>query len=148
MKKGWLQNDLTGAEPEYVPDEAKSDGIPVTSKERNAASGMHASGIEAALCLPIVIASAVGAMGMHAGWKLHRGQMPFVDDQAREAINFHISMSIYALAVNILFIACFVLNDGKEWIWQHISDLRAMTQDPVTFPLPVIISYIAAMGTL
>ncbi len=81
--------------------------LPVTpsASDRQWAAGAHLS----ALLLALVtswLAGAAGVVGAGAVYLLKRDASPFVADHAREALNFNLSMLLYALAA---VVAAFVL---------------------------------------
>jgi len=39
-------------------------------------------------------------------WQIKKDEFPFVDEQGKEAVNFQISMTIYALVSILLFVIC------------------------------------------
>ena len=39
-------------------------------------------------------------------WQIKKDEYPFVDEQGKEAVNFQISMALYAVASLLLFIIC------------------------------------------
>ena len=39
-------------------------------------------------------------------WQIKKEEYPFVDEQGKEAVNFQISMALYAVASLLLFIIC------------------------------------------
>lgn len=55
------------------------------------------------LVLPVVSVAAPVIM-----WQVRRTSSPFIDDHGREAVNFHISLMVYALAGIPLSMFCFV----------------------------------------
>lgn len=71
----------------------------VSQEERTWALAAHLSGL-AGYIIPFgnIIAPLVI-------WLIQKDKMPFVDDQAKEAINFQISVTVYALAcIPLLFV--------------------------------------------
>ncbi len=72
----------------------------ISQEERQVAMFCHLSGLAGfivpfgSLVAPIII------------WSLKKDDMPFVDEQGKEAINFQISMAIYLFVAIIL---CFVI---------------------------------------
>ena len=57
----------------------------------------HLSGL--ALLTGIPFANVIGALVV---WLIKKDEMPFVDDQGKEALNFQISVSIYAIVSAVL----------------------------------------------
>ena len=83
-------------DPNITPD---TDGNPTPSKEeRNWAMGCHLIG----LCGVAVPIPALGLIGTLVLWLLKREDGAFIDQQGREALNFQISLLIYAFACGIL----------------------------------------------
>lgn len=76
--------------PESVPPPA-ADGLP-PAEERQWAMFAHLSALAGGL-----LTSAVGGWGFFIGplviWLIKKETMPFVDDQAKEALNFNITVS-------------------------------------------------------
>lgn len=68
----------------------------------------HISGLITSFIGPLII------------WALYKDRYPFVDDQAREAMNFQISMMIYLIASSLLAI---LLIGVIGWIVFPILDL-------------------------
>jgi len=75
-------------------------------------------------------------------WLIKRDQFPFVDAQGKEALNFQISMTIYAI---VAFILCFVLIGIPLLIAIAILDLilvivaavKASTGQSYRYPLAI-----------
>jgi len=75
-------------------------------------------------------------------WLIKRDQFPFVDAQGKEALNFQISMTIYAI---VAFILCFVLIGIPLLIAIGILDLilvivaavKASTGQSYRYPLAI-----------
>ena len=72
--------------------EPLSTAAPISQEERSWALAAHLSALVGSVILfgnivaPLVI------------WLVQKDKMPFVDDQAKEALNFQISVTIYILA--------------------------------------------------
>jgi uncharacterized Tic20 family protein len=66
---------------------------PISQEERTWALAAHLSALVGYVMIPLgnIIAPLVI-------WLIQKDKMPFVDDQGKEALNFQISMSIYAIA--------------------------------------------------
>lgn len=77
-------NDVTSTTPE------------LSNEEKTWATFTHLSGM--ALYIGIPFGNVLGPLIL---WLLKRNEMPFVDDQGKEAINFQISMSIYLIVAGI-----------------------------------------------
>ena len=78
---------------EYNPTPASTDGG-ISAEERQWAMFAHLS----ALLGAIVTAGWAGSIGCFLGpliiWMVKKDTMPFVDDQAKEALNFNITVAI------------------------------------------------------
>ena len=78
---------------EYNPTPASTDGG-ISAEERQWAMFAHLS----ALLGAIVTAGWAGSIGCFIGplviWLMKKDTMPFVDDQAKEALNFNITVAI------------------------------------------------------
>ena len=78
---------------EYNPTPASTDGG-ISAEERQWAMFAHLS----ALLGAIVTAGWAGSIGCFIGplviWMVKKDTMPFVDDQAKEALNFNITVAI------------------------------------------------------
>ncbi len=72
----------------------------VTSDVRTYALLMHLTPL-LGLVLPVVSVAAPVIM-----WQVRRTSSPFIDDHGREAVNFHISLMVYALAGIPLSVFC------------------------------------------
>src|SRR5688572_30108988 len=72
-----------------------------TLNERQWAAGAHLIALILALVTSWAagIAGAVGALGV---WMIKRDDSPFAADHAKEALNFNLSMFIYAVALVVL----------------------------------------------
>ena len=88
-------NDFS-AKPTAVPPEKNKNTL--TSKEKNWAMGAHLAGLAGLLGIPFG-----NVLGPLVIWLLKKDQMSYVDRQAREAINFQISMTIYFFIGGILY---------------------------------------------
>ena len=83
-----------------TPPPPPSDGVP-SKEERQWAMFAHLSALLGGL-----VTSAVGGWGFFLGplviWLIKKDTMPFVDDQAKEALNFNITVSAIFLILLIL----------------------------------------------
>ena len=70
----------------------------VTEWERHYAMAMHLSLLASGLLLPVIPALVM--------YLIKRGESPFVDDHGREALNFQITLLIYAAVGLALIPAC------------------------------------------
>ncbi len=75
--------------------------VNLTENERLWAAGAHLAALALALLTSWVagIAGALGALGI---WILKRDQSAFVAEHAKEAVNFNLSMFIYACAAGLI----------------------------------------------
>jgi uncharacterized Tic20 family protein len=104
----------TGAGQPISPEPAPSAEAPANvqqeqvSKEVNKDARMwamfcHLVGLAA--LLPIVPFFG-GAIGVLIIWQIKKNDFPFVDEQGKEALNFQISILIYAIVAGLLIFAC------------------------------------------
>lgn len=84
----------------FSPPPAPNDGV--SAHERQWAMFAHLSALIGGL-----LTSVVGGWGTFAGplviWLLKKDGMPFVDDQAKEALNFNITVALIALVMTGVF---------------------------------------------
>lgn len=75
--------------------------VNLSENERLWAAGAHLAALALALLTSWVagIAGALGALGI---WMLKRDESPFVAEHAKEAVNFNLSMFIYACAAGLI----------------------------------------------
>ena len=85
-----------GVQEEQVSEEVNKDA-------RMWAMFCHLVGL-AALLPPIPIFG--GAIGALIIWQVKKDEFPFVDEQGKEALNFQISILIYAIVAGLLIFAC------------------------------------------
>ena len=82
-----------------APDSGTTSGVP--ADERQWAMFAHLSAIVGA-----ILTSGVGGWGTFLGpliiWLMKKETMPFVDDQAKEALNFNITVAIVFFALWVL----------------------------------------------
>lgn len=84
-----------------TPEDRIADGGSPTLNERQWAAGVHL----AALILALVTswaAGIAGAVGALAVWMIKRDDSPFAAEHAKEALNFNLSMFIYAVVLVVL----------------------------------------------
>ena len=83
-----------------TPPPPPSDGVP-SKEERQWAMFAHLSALVGGL-----LTSAIGGWGFFIGplviWLLKKDEMPFAGDQAKEALNFNITVMIVAIALVVL----------------------------------------------
>jgi len=90
--------------PEHASPEQAGNVVPEGApslQERQWAAGAHL----AALILALVTswaAGIAGALGALAVWMIKRDDSPFAAEHAKEALNFNLSMFIYAVALVVL----------------------------------------------
>ena len=116
------------ASPDQADNVVPGSGVP-TLQERQWAAGAHL----AALILALVTswaAGIAGAVGALAVWMIKRDDSPFAAEHAKEALNFNLSMFIYAVALVVLS----VITLGLGLI--------------VTVPLAVVIAVVWLVCTL
>ena len=86
--------------PQYLPNE-RTDvvavGVPKTA--RNWAVAAHLSGLS--LYLGIPFGNIIGPLLI---WLFKRGESPFIEAQAKEALNFQLSITIYGVVAGLLII--------------------------------------------
>lgn len=120
-------------------DQENKDEVNQKSDETTWAVLCHLGGLFGAvippgnIILPLII------------WMLQRDKLPFVDDQGREAINFQISVSIYAIICAILiFIAIGFFLLIVLAIFDLVITINAALQarDGVTYRYPMTIRFI------
>ncbi len=70
----------------------------VTAEERQWAMISHLAGLAGAV---VPLGNLVGPLVV---WQLKKAEMPFVDDQGREALNFQITVSLALLACVLLMV--------------------------------------------
>ena len=92
--------------------------VNLTENERLWAAGAHLAALALALLTSWVagIAGALGALGI---WILKRDESAFVAEHAKEAVNFNLSMFIYACAaglIGFLLVGATVLTLGLDII--------------------------------
>lgn len=74
----------------------------ISKDARKWAMFCHLAGL--AGCLIPVVGNIVGPLIV---WQMKNDKYPFVDEQGKEAVNFQISMALYAVASSSLLLACF-----------------------------------------
>ena len=90
----------------FSPPPAPSGSV--TAEERQWAMFAHLSALVGGL-----LTSMLGGWGTFIGplviWLVKKETMPFVDDQAKEALNFNITMAIFSVAMLLLTLVTFGL---------------------------------------
>lgn len=95
-----------------------------------------------------IVVPAIGSIiGPLVIWLLKKEQFPFVDEQGKEALNFQITMFIYAIAAGVLWFVCIgmVLLPvvGIVWIvFTIIATIKANDGYHYRYPYPLIIHLI------
>lgn len=86
---------------DYHQQSPAYESQPVASKEQTTwALAAHLSGL-----LPYVGIPFGNIIAPLAIWLMNRDKMPFVDDQAKEAINFQLTITLYAIISGVLILA-------------------------------------------
>lgn len=121
-------------EPVNVP--SGSSGLPASNDERQWAMLAHLSGL-AGYVIPL--ANVIAPLII---WIVKKEEMPFVEDQAKEALNFQISMLIY-ITVSALAI-CFVVGIVTtpilavvQIVYSIIGALKANQGEYYRYPLTI-----------
>ena len=83
--------------------QAKQVSKEVNKKARMWAMFCHLIGLAALLPVVPIFGGAIGALII---WQIKKDDFPFVDEQGKEALNFQISVLIYALVAGILCLMC------------------------------------------
>jgi uncharacterized protein len=86
---------------------------PLEPSVRRWASACHLVGLLSIVLCALAPIPLLGVLLPYFVWQAGRDRHPFIDEQGREAINFQISMTIYAIAIalgliSIVFAALFV----------------------------------------
>lgn len=129
------------------PEQAALDGGTPTLQERQWAAGAHL----AALILALVTswaAGIAGAVGALAVWMIKRDDSPFAAEHAKEALNFNLSMFIYAVALVVLSVVTLGLGlivtvplavvIAVVWlVCTLVAAFRAYDGQPYRYPLSI-----------
>lgn len=93
------------------PPPPVSNNESITSEQRGWALGAHLSILAGAL-----LTSQIGAIGAFAGpliiWLMKKETMPFVDDQAKEALNFSLFITVINVIASLLILFTGVITLG------------------------------------
>jgi uncharacterized protein len=116
------------------------EAIPVRKEERTWAMFAHLSSLLGWIGIPL--ANLIAPLVI---WQLRKDDMPFVGDQAKECLNFQISMTIYAiisivlaiLLIGIFFLIAVVIVDI---IFTIIAAIKA--NEGVAYRYPLTIRFI------
>ena len=130
---------------EYNPTPASTDGG-ISAEERQWAMFAHLS----ALLGAIVTAGWAGSIGCFIGalviWLVKKDTMPFVDDQAKEALNFNITvaiiffvlflMTLLTLGIGILLTGPLFVIVGIAWlVLTVIAAIKANQGERYRYPM-------------
>ncbi|MFH7242728.1 MAG: DUF4870 domain-containing protein [Spirulina sp.] len=78
-------------------------------------------------------------------WLVKRDEMPFVDDQAKEALNFNLSMTIYMVAsvLMILVLVGILMIVILSFVWMVLVILAAVrSNEGMAYRYPLTIRFI------
>ena len=130
------QNNQTGAEQ---PEDIQQGQVnaEVSKDARMWAMFCHLAGL-CAFILPAV-GNIVGPLIL---WQIKKEQYPFVDEQGKEALNFQISITIYALISAVLTVICvgfFLLAAVAvvDFIFLLIAAVKANSGQSYRYPLTI-----------
>jgi len=118
-------------------DDALPPGFP-SNEERNGAVVCHLGGF-AFYLLGFALGHILVPLAI---WLMKRDQSVFVDEHGREALNFQISVTLYAIVVGAL---CFVLIGfvlipvvmGFHIVLMIVASVRASQGEPYRYPLTI-----------
>ncbi len=143
-------NDIPGpGQPQGPPTVPPVVEPGQTDREMNRDARMwamlcHLAGF--AFLLPVVpgIGSVIGPLII---WLIKKDQYPFVDEQGKEAVNFQITMLIYAVVAGLLIFACIgaVLLPAvviADIVLIIIAAIKANDGYHYRYPYPLIIRFI------
>lgn len=82
---------------EQVPESVPQDANQEAKNERTWAVFCHLSAFLAILCIPFT-----NILGPLTIWLVKRNEMPLVDQEGKESVNFQISMTIYFIITLLL----------------------------------------------
>ncbi|MBB1472124.1 DUF4870 domain-containing protein [Luteimonas sp. MC1782] len=120
---------------------------PATGSERQWAALAHIAALVLALCTSW-IAGVAGILGAGAVYLFKRGDSSFVANHAREALNFNLSMFIYAciaFAIGVVLVGATVLTLGIGIILTAPAGLALMVAIAAIALMWLVCSIIAAM---
>ncbi|MCD9031491.1 DUF4870 domain-containing protein [Luteimonas sp. Y-2-2-4F] len=126
---------------------SSTEAFTVTSGERNWAAAAHLTALVLAL-LTSWLAGVAGVVGAGAIWLLKRDDSPFVAEHAREAVNFNLSMLIYALvacAIAVALVGVTVLTLGLGAILTLPAGLALLAAAGIIGLLWLVFSVVAAV---
>jgi hypothetical protein len=122
-------------------DDAFEDALPLgfpSNEERNWAVACHLGGF-AFYLLGFALGHILVPLAI---WMMKRDQSAFIDEHGREALNFQISVSLYAIVVGAL---CFVLVGfllipvlmGFHIVLMIVASVRASQGESYRYPLTI-----------
>jgi len=138
---------MNGITEDRIPaDRVTESGMPALN-ERQWAAGAHL----AALILALVTswaAGIAGVVGALAVWMIKRDDSPFAAEHAKEALNFNLSMFIYAvvlvvlsvvtLGLGLIFTVPLGLAIAVTWfVCTLVAAFRAYDGQPYRYPLSI-----------
>ncbi len=119
----------------YVSVETSFQG-PIDSQDKNLAMLAHLLG-----CLGILVGSVPGFLGPLIIWLTQKDKSAFVEEQAREALNFQITLLIIAVVCGLLvFASCgtlfpiLILPAALQVIFGIISTLSVSSGNAYRYP--------------
>jgi hypothetical protein len=124
------------------PSENVRAGVGTTETDKDArtwAMFCHLAG----LCFLVPIVPVIGGIiGPLIVWQIKKEEFGFVDDQGKEAVNFQISILIYALVSGLLCFACvgFVLLPAVyifDLVFMLIAAVKANDGERYRYPLTI-----------
>ena len=109
-------NDPVGSPPPYTPPPYTTPpvGVAVSKDERLWGMLTHLTALSGLIGVPL--GNIIGPLII---WLIKKNEMPFVDDQGKEALNFQITMTIIAA---VCFLLVFVLIGIPMLIVVYIAD--------------------------
>lgn len=116
-------------------DDGEPSGFPTTA-ERNWAVFCHLGGF-ALYVLPFMLGNVLVPLIL---WLMKRNESPYIDEHGREALNFQISMTIYAtvaLALAFLLVGFLLLPPLAifHFVMMVIASVRASQGEHYRYPL-------------
>ena len=131
----------TNETPKMPPYPQADTGREVNRDARLWATLCHLAALAA--LLPVV--PGVGlVIGPLIVWLIKREQYPFVDEQGREAVNFQLTMLIYALiaTATCILIPLVLILAVVDFVYVIIAAIRANDGEHYRYPYPLIIRFI------
>ena len=120
-----------------APIETSTEAIVADRDARQWAMFCHLAGL--AKYVPIPLSNVLAPLIL---WQIKKDQSPFVDDQGKEAVNFQISITIYAIICGLLFcagIGVFLLPvvGVLDLVFIIIAGLKANEGELYRYPLTI-----------